>query len=218
MMSPEELTSELREATTRTNFQLQDTGNSDDDGGSYNPSSSDDENDENGNQAPPADPLEHDSDNSDDDDDSDSSTTTQIAVVQQESKKTLDDWSTAYRKGCTLNMQATLRVYVMADKNDVPALQLLARQTFKHIAESHWETCEDFTAVISEVYATTMPGDPLRNLVCCPVTDQYATDANLRRDLRPAILGQHDFAVGLLDMTVELRHTEWRVQGLDGWT
>ncbi|KAF4813722.1 Speckle-type POZ protein-like A [Colletotrichum siamense] len=49
-----------------------------------------------------------------------------------------------------------LRLYVMADKYDVPALKLLARERFYRSAELSWEVADEFPAVVDELYSVTI--------------------------------------------------------------
>lgn len=53
----------------------------------------------------------------------------------------------------------SLRVYVMADKFDVPALKLLARHRFYDKAKGVFPTCKHFPDVVDELYESTAPND-----------------------------------------------------------
>ncbi|EXA48735.1 hypothetical protein FOQG_12641 [Fusarium oxysporum f. sp. raphani 54005] len=57
------------------------------------------------------------------------------------------------------DMTLPLRLYVMADKYDVPALRLLARDRFYRAVELVWEEAECFPDVVDELYQTTPPTD-----------------------------------------------------------
>ncbi|KAF5974561.1 hypothetical protein FBULB1_7748 [Fusarium bulbicola] len=65
------------------------------------------------------------------------------------------------------DMTLPLRLYVMEDKYDVPALRLLALDRFYRAVELVWEEAECFPDVVDELYQTTPPTDTaMREIVC----------------------------------------------------
>jgi hypothetical protein len=93
----------------------------------------------------------------------------------------------------------SLRVYVMADKFAVPALKLLARERFYRTAESIYTTCEDFPAVVDEMYRSTPPTDvAMREIPCRLIANQYCGEKALRERMVPVMREHGDFAVGVL--------------------
>ena len=98
----------------------------------------------------------------------------------------------------------SLRVYVMADKYDVPALKLLAKERFVRTVENFWLTYADFPAVVDELFASTMPNDPLQIFVCELVVCQYHVDPDVRARMKPVMERHSGFAVGVLEKMVAL--------------
>lgn len=93
----------------------------------------------------------------------------------------------------------SLRVYVMADKFDVPGLKLLARERFYRTAESIYTTCEDFPAVVDEMYRSTPPTDvAMREIPCRLIANQYCEEKALRERIVPVMREHGDLAVGVL--------------------
>jgi hypothetical protein len=97
------------------------------------------------------------------------------------------------------NLFTSLRVYVMADKFDVPALKLLARERFYRTAEKIYTTCEDFPAVVDEMYRSTPPTDvAMREIPCRLIANQYCEEKALRERIVPVMREHGDLAVGVL--------------------
>ena len=97
----------------------------------------------------------------------------------------------------------SLRVYVMADKFDVPALKLLARERFYRTAENIYMTCEDFPAVVDEMYRSTPPTDvAMREIPCRLIANQYGLENALRERIVPVMREHGDLAVGVLHYVV----------------
>ncbi|KJZ71323.1 hypothetical protein HIM_09259 [Hirsutella minnesotensis 3608] len=72
----------------------------------------------------------------------------------------------------------SLRVYVMADKYDVPSLKLLARERFFTRAPLAFAAYADFSAVVDELYQTTGPADhAMRMIPCCLVVARCVRDS-----------------------------------------
>ncbi|KAI8313357.1 Speckle-type POZ protein-like B [Colletotrichum sp. SAR11_240] len=92
-----------------------------------------------------------------------------------------------------------LRLYVMADKYDVPALKLLARERFYRSAELSWEVADEFPAVVDELYSDTIEThSAMRDIVCRLVGNQVG---NVRtRERMEWVMKKHgEFAVGVMN-------------------
>lgn len=102
-----------------------------------------------------------------------------------------------------------LRLYIMADKFDVPALKLLARDRFYRAAEMAWTDAECFPAVVDELYTNTPDSDiAMREIVCRLVgTSILDDDQRARMD---AVMRKHgDFAVGVMNYLIVSKRTVW---------
>lgn len=105
-----------------------------------------------------------------------------------------------------------LRIYVMADKYDVPALRLLARDRFYRAAEIVWADDETFPDVVEELYRTTNPADTaMRDIVCRLVGSRIveANGAGLRERLRPVMTEHGAFAVGVMEYVLRHNRLIW---------
>ncbi|KAI9863346.1 MAG: hypothetical protein M1813_003788 [Trichoglossum hirsutum] len=106
----------------------------------------------------------------------------------------------SYRTDWPHSLFTSLRVYVMADKFDVPALKLLARKRFYRTAEKIYVTCEDFPAVVDEMYRSTPPNDSaMRGIPCRLIAAQYYEERALRERFEPVMREHGDLAVGVLN-------------------
>ncbi|KAH8688392.1 BTB/POZ protein [Ilyonectria robusta] len=102
-----------------------------------------------------------------------------------------------------------LRLYVMADKYDVPALRLLARDRFYRAAELVWEEAECFPEVVDELYRCTPETDTaMRDIVCRLVGSRIKND-EIRTKMRPVMAEHGDFAVGVLEYMMYLSKEMW---------
>jgi hypothetical protein len=101
-----------------------------------------------------------------------------------------------------------LRLYIMADKYDVPALRLLARDRFYRAAETSWRVAKSFPAVIDELYSCTLPTEiAMREIVCRLVGTDIRGDG--QRERMNEVMRKHgDFAVGVLNYMLEAER-EW---------
>ncbi|OAA59538.1 BTB/POZ fold protein [Niveomyces insectorum RCEF 264] len=93
----------------------------------------------------------------------------------------------------------SLRVYVLADKYDVPALKLLAHERFTRTLEHAWDTYADFPDMVDELFATTKANDPLHSFICGLIVFRYRTDADFRAQIKPILERHPGIAVLLLD-------------------
>ncbi|KAH6624040.1 hypothetical protein B0J18DRAFT_409543 [Chaetomium sp. MPI-SDFR-AT-0129] len=100
----------------------------------------------------------------------------------------------------------SMRLYFMADKFDVPALKLLARDRFYRAAEFSWFDHPCFPAVVDELYTGTPPSDlALREIVCRLVGCNIHSQA--QRSRLDEVMRKHgDFAVGVLNYFINWHH------------
>jgi len=108
-----------------------------------------------------------------------------------------------------LELFLPLRLYVMADKFDVPALKLLTRDRFYRAAELTWRDAECFPAVVDEMYTTLPPTDiAMREIVCRLVG--FAIKDNEQRERMEDVMRQHgDFAVGVMNYMLASAEHIW---------
>ncbi|KAK1145697.1 hypothetical protein N8T08_003933 [Aspergillus melleus] len=105
-----------------------------------------------------------------------------------------------YQEDCSVQLFTSLRMYVIGDKYDIPALQLLAKKRFTQTTACHWTTYNDFPAVLDELFTTTRTTDPLRRLVCTLMERDYATNPAMRIKIRPIVEKHGDLALNMLDL------------------
>jgi hypothetical protein len=103
------------------------------------------------------------------------------------------------------DMTLPLRLYVMADKYDVPALRLLARDRFYRSVELVWEEAECFPEIVDELYQTTPPTDTAMREIVCRLVGTLILDPSVRQKMRPVMAKHGDFAVGVMEYAIHLR-------------
>ncbi|KAH8811099.1 hypothetical protein F5884DRAFT_830995 [Xylogone sp. PMI_703] len=97
------------------------------------------------------------------------------------------------------NMFLSLRLYIMADKYDVPTLKLLARDRFYRTAEITWRDYDDFPDVVDELYTCTPDADlAMREIVCRLVGSSVAEEDDQRARFDAVMRKHGDFAVGVM--------------------
>ncbi|KAF4963623.1 hypothetical protein FSARC_8408 [Fusarium sarcochroum] len=101
-------------------------------------------------------------------------------------------------------IELPLRLYVMADKYDVPALRLLARDRFYRAIELAWEQAECFPDIVDELYQTTPPTDTAMREIVCRLVGTRLLDVQVRDKMRPVMAKHGDFAVGVLEYAIHL--------------
>lgn len=105
-----------------------------------------------------------------------------------------------YKTDYTHSMSTSVRVYAMADKFDVLALKLLARERFYRSAERHAIHATDFPSVVDELFMTTNPEDILmREIPCRLIGNVYGTDKKFDESLQPVMRKHGDLALGVLN-------------------
>ncbi|KAL2177482.1 uncharacterized protein P884DRAFT_269857 [Thermothelomyces heterothallicus CBS 202.75] len=102
-----------------------------------------------------------------------------------------------------------LRLYVMADKFDVPALKLLARDRFYRAAELAWREVECFPDVVDELYTTTPASDLAMREIVCRLVGCSIKDDEQRERMAPVMRKHGDFAVGVLNYFIESERHVW---------
>ncbi|KAG5747241.1 hypothetical protein H9Q69_002482 [Fusarium xylarioides] len=104
------------------------------------------------------------------------------------------------------DMTLPLRLYVLADKYDVPALRLLARDRFYRAVELVWEEAECFPDVVDELYQTTPPTDTAMREIVCRLVAAVIHVPRVRDKMRSVMMKHGDFAVGVMEYSIHL-HT-----------
>ncbi|KAF5249645.1 hypothetical protein FANTH_4953 [Fusarium anthophilum] len=104
------------------------------------------------------------------------------------------------------DMTLPLWLYVMADKYDVPALRLLARDRFYRAMELVWEEAECFPDVVDELYQTTPPTDTAMREIVCRLVAAVIHVPRVRDKMRSVMMKHGDFAVGVMEYSIHL-HT-----------
>lgn len=102
-----------------------------------------------------------------------------------------------------------LRLYIMADKYDVPALRLLARDRFYRAAELLWEEAECFPEVVDELYRCTPETDTAMRDIVCRLVGSRIKDDEIRTKMRPVMAEHGAFAVGVLEYMMYLSKETW---------
>jgi hypothetical protein len=107
------------------------------------------------------------------------------------------------------NLFLPLRLYVMADKFDVPALKLLARDRFYRAAELVWRDAPCFPAVVDELYANTAPTDVAMREIVCRLVGSGIRDPEQRERMGDVMMKHGDFAVGVMNYMLEMEKDNW---------
>ncbi|KAK7432412.1 Kelch-like protein 10 [Neonectria magnoliae] len=102
-----------------------------------------------------------------------------------------------------------LRLYILADKYDVPALRLLARDRFYQEVEFTWEETERFPELVDELYRNTPPTDTAMREIVCRLVGNRILDDDVREKMRPVMVEHGDFAVGVMEYHMMYSKTQW---------
>ncbi len=102
-----------------------------------------------------------------------------------------------------------LRLYIMADKYDVPALRLLARDRFYRAAEAHWEDSDCFPDVVDELYSSTPETETAMREIVCRLVGCQVRDRDLRAKMEPVMRKHGEFAVGVLNYVLHSTYLGW---------
>ena len=102
-----------------------------------------------------------------------------------------------------------LHLYVMANKYEVPTLQLLARNRFYRAAESTWKEAEWFPDVVDEIYSTIPATDVRLREIVCRLVGAGIHDDHQRIRMGPVMAKHGDFALGVLNYLVEKDKEVW---------
>ena len=108
-------------------------------------------------------------------------------------------------------LSLSIQLYLMADKFQVAALKLLARDRFYRAAEVSWDWLACFPDIIDEIYCIPRERDTrrLREIVCRLVGSHIRDKA--QRDRMAGVMPKHgDFALGVLNYIGESEDAVWR--------
>lgn len=114
------------------------------------------------------------------------------------------------------NLITSVLVYAMADKYDVPALRLLARNRFYSRARESFRTDSDFPAAVDELYQTTAESDyAMREIPCRLVASGYAEGWEGVVKMEPIMRKYGDFALGVMKyFTMYMEDRDFRAPAL----
>ncbi|KAK3901776.1 BTB/POZ protein [Staphylotrichum tortipilum] len=108
-----------------------------------------------------------------------------------------------------LELFLPVRLYVMADKFDVPALKLLARDRFYRAAELSWRVADCFPEVVDELYTNTAPTDLALREIVCRLVGASIKDAEQRGRMEEVMKKHGDFAVGVMNYMLLSEQRTW---------
>ncbi|KAM0432994.1 hypothetical protein ACHAPT_004699 [Fusarium lateritium] len=100
------------------------------------------------------------------------------------------------------DMALPLRLYVMADKYDVAALRLLARDRFYRAVELEWEYAECFPDIVDELYLCTPQTDTAMREIVCRMVGSRILSTRVREKMKPVMEKHGDFAVGVMEYAI----------------
>ncbi|KAF9872000.1 hypothetical protein CkaCkLH20_10632 [Colletotrichum karsti] len=92
-----------------------------------------------------------------------------------------------------------LRLFIMADKYDVPALKLLARERFYRSAEHTWEVADEFPNIVDEIYTNTTEAEVAMREIVCRLVGSRLTCDDARKRMEWVMKKHGDFAVGVMN-------------------
>ncbi|KAI8723183.1 BTB domain-containing protein [Fusarium sp. LHS14.1] len=126
------------------------------------------------------------------------------AVPAEKSKKPKRRWA----------MKQSVWVYVLADKYDVPALRLLARDRFfetgkemlnlKWWRTASWDETAFFSEIVQTIYDKTSEQDPLRQALHMIIGMKIEDDV-LKKRMREEMTLNGELAVGVVDYLTEAK-------------
>ncbi|KAI8633281.1 hypothetical protein F5Y19DRAFT_417325 [Xylariaceae sp. FL1651] len=109
------------------------------------------------------------------------------------------------------DLLVSLRLYIMADKYDVPALRLLARDRFYRAAEFQWEFDDSFPDVVDELYSFTPETEVAMREIVCRLVGHRLKNEKVREKMQWVMRKHGDFSVGLINYMIERSSIiEWR--------
>ncbi|KAH8894295.1 POZ domain-containing protein [Thozetella sp. PMI_491] len=104
-------------------------------------------------------------------------------------------------------MFLSLRVYLMADQFDVPALRLLARDRFYREAEALYHNCNAFPDVVDELYDNTRQNDIAMREGIARLVANRLEDDEFKQKLEPVMRKHGDFGVDVLNCRMAINKT-----------
>lgn len=108
-----------------------------------------------------------------------------------------------------LELLLPLRLYVMGDKFDVPALKVLARDRFYRAAELSWRVADCFPEVVDELYTNTPPTDVALREIVCRLVAVGIKDDDQRLRMEEVMRKHGDFAVGVMNYLLVSERLIW---------
>ena len=96
-----------------------------------------------------------------------------------------------------------LRLCIMADKYEVPALAVLARNRLYRTVEACWHTCDEFPAFVDELYKHTPPKDLGVREMVCRLVGAGLTDRATRVRMEAVMRKHGDFAVDVMSHCID---------------
>jgi hypothetical protein len=101
------------------------------------------------------------------------------------------------------DMTLHLRLYLIAVKYKVPALQTLALDRFCHAVELIWKDAERFPAMVDELYDTMPPRGAVLKETLCRLVGTAIHDQKVRRKLKAVFEKHGEFAFGVMDYAIK---------------
>ncbi|KAM5347833.1 hypothetical protein ACJ41O_007657 [Fusarium nematophilum] len=102
-------------------------------------------------------------------------------------------------------LRQALHLYAMADKYDVPALRLVTKDRFCHVAGGFWDdgVLRYLPGLMDELYECTAPTDVgMRPVACRLVGSRIIRSATIRRAMGWVMQKHGHFAVGVMDYMI----------------
>lgn len=102
-----------------------------------------------------------------------------------------------------------LRLYVMADKYDVPVMRLLARDRFYRAAELQWKFDDEFPDVVDELYSCTPESEVAMREIVCRLVGHAVKDKEVMTKMEPVMRKHGSFAVGVMNYALHESRLSW---------
>ncbi|KAH6624043.1 BTB/POZ protein [Chaetomium sp. MPI-SDFR-AT-0129] len=105
-----------------------------------------------------------------------------------------------------------LRLFIMADKYDVPSLKLFARERFRHAAEMLWESVDYFPDLVDELYSNTPEQDGGMRSIVCRLVGLTIVGPEQRQRFAAVMHKHGDFAAGVMNYwldTADIFRARW---------
>lgn len=96
-----------------------------------------------------------------------------------------------------------LRLCIMSDKYEVPALAVLARNRLYRTVEACWRSCDEFPAFVDELYKKMPPRDLGVREMICRLVGAGLTDRATRIRMEAVMRKHGDFAVDVMNYYID---------------